>query len=150
MFIRRAIHRWALNVGIAEGFQVERPQGWMRAGPFESRSPDGRAFIRVLGLRLGAYETLADFEREWPGDPPFDRRSDELLPIGTEAIRRERSGLADRRGIVYDWMEVLTIVENRSVMFTLRSVPPIDAATIEAFNTMIGSYTPDHRFDDMT
>ena len=97
-------------------------------------------------MRLGSLETLASFESVWPGDPPFDRRSEEELTIG-RAIRRERSGLADRRGIVYDWMEVLTIVENRPVMFTLRSLPPLDAAAIDAFNTMISTYRADHRFE---
>ena len=147
VFLRRAIHRLALKVGLAPGFHIERPPGWVRASPFEYRSADDRAHIRVLGLRPEGYETLAEFERVWPGVPPYDRRSEERLAIGAQAIRRQYSTHDERRGTTYDWMEVLTIVDSRPVLFTLRSLPPIEPALIETFNTMIGTYTPDRRFE---
>lgn len=147
MLLRRAIHRLALKIGIAQGFHVKPPEAWIRVSPFEFRSVDDRAHIRVLGLRPGSYKTLGDFEEVWPGIPPFDRHPEEQLSIGTQAIRRQYSSRDERSGITYDWMEVLMIVDTRPVLFTLRSVPPIEPDLIETFNTMISTYTPDRRFE---
>jgi hypothetical protein len=143
MFIRHAIHRLALRIGIAPGFHIQGPPTWVRASPFEWRSLDDRAHIRVLGLRPGGYETLADFETVWPGVAPLDRRSEEQLSIGTHGIRRLYSTRDERSAITYDWMEVLTIVDTRPVLFTLRSLPPIAPGLIETFDTMIGTYATD-------
>jgi|RhiMethySRZTD1v2_1073278.scaffolds.fasta_scaffold1620092_1 hypothetical protein len=147
MFIRRAVHGLALKFGIAPGFDIEAPPTWVRASPFEWRSVDDRAHIRVLGLRPGGYETLADFEAVWPGVPPLDRRFEEQLSIGAHAIRRQYTTRDERSGTTYDWMEVLTIVDTRPVLFTMRSLPPITPGLIETFDTMIGTYVPDRRFD---
>ena len=140
VFLRRAIHRLALNFGIAQGFDIDPPPAWLRVSPFEFRSIDDRAHIRVVGLRPGSVTTLGDFEQVWPVVPPLDHRSEERLPIGTQAIRRQYSSSGS--GIVYDWMEALTIVDTRPILFTLRSVPPMEPALIETFDTMISAYTP--------
>ena len=146
MFLRRPLHRLALRLGIAQGFHIEPPPRWVKVSPFEFRSVDDRAHIRVLGLRPGAYETLGAFESVWPGVPPLDRRSEEGLSTGTPAIRRQYWTREERRGVTYDWMEVLSIIDSRPVLFTLRSLPPAQSALIKQFDTMISTYAPDRRF----
>jgi hypothetical protein len=145
----RAFHRWAVRFGIARGFKIQPPPGWIpatsRLNPFpEWRSPDDRAHIRVLTLKAGSCQNLADFERVWPGNPPYDRHSEEHLANGTQVIRREKSERDVRSGVAYEWMDVLAIIDTVPILFTLRVLPPIEPALIEAFHTMITTYITDY------
>jgi hypothetical protein len=96
-------------------------------------------------LRSGVmwWTTLAEFEKGHVSETPAERRSDERLWAGTPAVRIERSRRDDRTGIKYEWMDVLTIVDRRGVLFTLRSLPPITPSMRQTFDAMISTYVPD-------
>jgi len=95
-------------------------------------------------LKPGSYQNLADFERVWPGNPPYDRHSEEPLAIGMQVRRREKSERDVRSGVAYDWIDVLAIIDTVPILFTLRVLPPITPAMIEAFDTTITTYTTDY------
>lgn len=130
MFLLRAIQRRAVRFGIASGFELVPPKGWIkvtsRLNPFrEYRSPDDRAHVRVIAWPHGAWETLARFEQALFSDGLLvDRRSEDRLSTGIPVVRLWRNSWRDERsGITYDWMDVLVLFD-RPILFTLRSLPP--------------------------